>query len=346
MVAGTNMPTQLIKNLENTVSRQDVANRSRGYVGRFSPEEREKLKDGTYDYMGLTRDYYDLVTSFYEYGWGDSFHFAPLYRDKSFLESIRLHETYLADRLDIRPGMGVLDIGCGIGGPLVAIAQHTGAAIVGLNNNEAQVEKARAKAAAANLAQPADFIPCDYMRIDAPDGSFDRAYAIESMPHATSKAAAFAEVWRILKPGGLFASYDWCVTSKLNPANADHAFIKSEIMLGNALPDISLPREIDRTLEEAGFEILMNDDLAETIRTGVPWYKSLGAQKFTPAEFLKTPVGRRVTSGLLWLFERIGLAPKGAHHVATILNRGADGLTRGGQLDIFTPMYFTLARKP
>ena len=38
------MPTHLIKDLENTVD-------------RFSPDAREKLKDGTYDYMGLTRDY-------------------------------------------------------------------------------------------------------------------------------------------------------------------------------------------------------------------------------------------------------------------------------------------------
>ena len=68
-------------------------------------------------------------------------------------------------------------------------------------------------------------------------------------------------------------------------------------MLGNALPDICLPWEIDRALEKVGFEVLVNDDLAETIRTGVPWYKALGAQKFTPAEFLKTPVGRRATSG-------------------------------------------------
>ena len=286
------------------------------------------------------------MTSFYEYGWGESFHFAPLYRDKSFLESIRLHQTYLADRLDVQPGMRVLDIGCGIGGPLVAIAQHTGAAITGLNNNAAQVEKARAKATAANLAQPAGFIVGDYMHIDAPDASFDRAYAIESMPHATDKAAAFAEAWRILKPGGLFASYDWCVTSKFARADADHAYIKSEIMLGNALPDISLPWDIDRALEQAGFEILENDDLAETIRTGVPWYKPLGAQKFTPVDFLKTPAGRRATAGLMWLLERIGLAPRGAHHVATILNRGANALTRGGQLGIFTPMYFTLARKP
>lgn len=339
------MATRLIKNLANTVNWQLVAKRSRGYVERFSPAEREKLKDGTFDYMALTRDYYDLVTAFYEYGWGESFHFAPLYPDKPFKESIRLHETYLADRLDIKPGMRVLDIGCGIGGPLALIAQHTGAAVVGLNNNHAQVEKARNRAANANLELPADFIISDYMHIDAPDASFDRAYAIESMPHATSKGQAFAEAYRILKPGGLFASYDWCVTSRFDPADADHQHIKREIMIGNALPDISLPQDVDRALEEVGFEILVNDDLSETIDTGVPWHKAVGAQKFAPVDFLKTPVGRQVTAKMLWLFERIGLAPRGSHQVATILNRGADGLSAGGKLGIFTPMYFTLARK-
>lgn len=339
------MPTHLIKNLESTIDRQDVARRSKGYVDRFSPEEREKLNNGTYDYNGLTRDYYDLVTAFYEYGWGKSFHFAPLYSDRSFDESILLHETYLADKLQIQPNMRVLDIGCGIGGPLVTIAQYTRASIAGLNNNEAQVEKARARVAAANLENPVGFITCDYMNIEAPDAGFDRAYAIESMPHATNKAAAFAEVHRILKPGGLFASYDWCVTSKFDSGEAEHLHIKNEIMIGNALPDISSPQDVDSALGEVGFEILANDDLAETIRTGVPWYKALGAQKFTPVDFLKTPIGRQVTSRLMWLFERTGLAPKGAHHVTTILNRGADALTKGGQMGIFTPMYLTVARK-
>ena len=340
------MPTHLIKDLENTVDRDTVASRSEGYVGRFSPGELEKLKDGSYDYMGMTRDYYDLATSFYEYGWGESFHFAPLHRDKPFRESIRLHQNYLADRLDLQPGMRAIDIGCGVGGPLVAIAKYTGAAITGINNNEAQVDKARARAAAANLAPPAGFIVGDFMHIDAPDGSFDRAYNIEAMAHATDKVAAYAEAWRILKPGGLFASYEWCMTPGFDPDDAGHLYIKSEIMLGNALPDISSTREVDRALEQAGFEIVINDDLAVTLDSGVPWHKALGAQRFTPLDFLKTPVGRKATSSMLWLFERIGLAPRGAQHVATILNRGADALARGGQLGIFTPMYFTLARKP
>lgn len=340
------MLTKLLENLENTVDRRHIADYLSRYVDRFLPEERQKLKDGTFDYMGLTRDYYDLVTAFYEYGWGESFHFAPLYPDKPFKESIRLYEIFLADRLDLRPGMRALDIGCGIGGPLATIAQYTGAAIVGLNNNAAQVKKAQCRAAAANLTPPAEFIIGDFMYIDAPDGSFDRAYAIESMPHAVSKADAFAEVFRILKPGGLFASYDWCTTAGFDPSDADHASIKSEIMIGNALPDISSMQDIDRALERAGFDILANEDVAETVAAGVPWHKALGAQKFTPADFLKTSLGRQVTSKTMWLFERIGLAPKGAYHVTTFLNRGADGLERGGRLDIFTPMYFTVARKP
>ena len=293
----------------------------------------------------MNRNYYDLVTAFFKYGWGESFHFAPLYPDKSFKESLRLHETYLADRLDMQPGMRVLDIGCGIGGPLVVISRHTNAVIVELYNSHAQVEKARARVAAANLELPAEFMTRDFMQIDAPDASFDRVYNLEAIAHATSNAAAYAEVYRKLKPGGLFASYKWCMTSRFDSDDADHLFVKNEIMTGGALPDISTTEDVDRALEEVGFEILVKEDLAETIDTGMPWHKALGAQKFTLQDFLKTPMGRRFSSGMMWLFERTGLAPRGVHRVATILNRGADGVKRGGEMGIFTPMYFTLARK-
>ena len=118
-------------------------------------------------------------------------------------------------------------------------------------------------------------------------------------------------------------------------------------MLGNALPDISLPWDIDRALEQAGFEILENDDPGrDDPHRCAGGTRHWAHRNSRPWDFLKTPAGRRATAGLMWLLERIGLAPRGAHHVATILNRGANALTRGGQLGIFTPMYFTVARKP
>jgi sterol 24-C-methyltransferase len=61
----------------------------------------------------------DLATLFYEWGWGQSFHFANQFRDENFRQSIRRHEYYLASRLDnLRTGARLLDCGCGVGGPM------------------------------------------------------------------------------------------------------------------------------------------------------------------------------------------------------------------------------------
>ncbi len=84
----------------------------------------------------MTNEYYDLATEFYEYGWGTSFHFATKYKGESFEASIARHEYWLAMKLGIKKGDTVLDVGCGIGGPLRNIARFTGAKVIGLNNNE------------------------------------------------------------------------------------------------------------------------------------------------------------------------------------------------------------------
>ena len=85
-------------------------------------------------------NFYDLVTDFYEYGWGkfskkktqilirkgESFHFAPAHKLESFPQSIARHEFYIPLRLGAGPGKKVLDVGCGVGGPARAIARFSG----------------------------------------------------------------------------------------------------------------------------------------------------------------------------------------------------------------------------
>jgi sterol 24-C-methyltransferase len=78
-------------------------------------------------YKTLVTNYYSLSTDFYEYGWGKSFHFANRFHGETLAESIQRHESYLALKMKIKPGDKVLDIGCGVGGPLRRIAYLTGA---------------------------------------------------------------------------------------------------------------------------------------------------------------------------------------------------------------------------
>ena len=68
------------------------------------------------EYKSLVNSYYDLATLFYEWGWGQSFHFANRYPNETFAESIRRHEYYLASKLGLSKDsstLKVLDVGCG-----------------------------------------------------------------------------------------------------------------------------------------------------------------------------------------------------------------------------------------
>lgn len=94
-------------------------------------------------YKTLVTNYYSLSTDFYEYGWGQSFHFANRFRGETFNESIQRHESYLALKMGIKSGDKVLDIGCGVGGPLRRIAYLTGAHVTGVTISQYQIQRAK-----------------------------------------------------------------------------------------------------------------------------------------------------------------------------------------------------------
>lgn len=115
------------------------------------------------EYATLTKHYYNLATDLYEYGWGSSFHFCRFAYGESFRQAIARHEHYLAHTMGIREGMRVLDVGCGVGGPAREIAKFTGANIVGLNNNDYQIERATHYAAKEGLTGQLSFTKGDFM---------------------------------------------------------------------------------------------------------------------------------------------------------------------------------------
>lgn len=80
-----------------------------------------------------------LATDFYEYGWGESFHFAHTKAGESHEASILRHEMRIIDELGIQEGHKVLDAGCGVGGPARAIAKASKAKVTGVTLNAYQV---------------------------------------------------------------------------------------------------------------------------------------------------------------------------------------------------------------
>ena len=152
--------------------------------------------------------YYDGATEFYEYGWSKCFHFSRFYKGEGFYASLARHEHYLASHMQLRPGMRVLDVGCGVGGPAREIAQFSDANIVGLNNNDFQIMRARKYTQKAGLANQVTYVKGDFMKLTEQFGenSFDAVYAIEATCHAPTWEGVYGEIMKVLKPGGVVSA--------------------------------------------------------------------------------------------------------------------------------------------
>lgn len=312
-----------------------------------SPEERNK------EYKSLVNSYYDLATLFYEVGWGQSFHFASRYSYESFNESIRRHEYYLASKLGLSSDTSnskVLDVGCGIGGPMRNICRFTGADVTGITLNHYQVQRGNELSSAdCTLKGRCRSTQGDFMDMPFDSSSFDGAYAIEATCHAPDRVKCYSEIFRVLKPGSVFACYEWCMTDAFDPKNPTHLKIKKQIEEGDGLPDIASTKECSEALKTAGFEILDERDLVddEIGPGGKPWMLPLlpSWNPFTQ-RFQFNWLGRALTKYGLMALEFCFLAPKGTSKTQIMLQAGGMGLGDGGKQRIFTPMYLMVGRVP
>jgi sterol 24-C-methyltransferase len=297
-------------------------------------------------YQTMVKDYYDLVTDFYEHGWGESFHFAPRYRRESFKASIARHQHFLASHLGLRPGMRVLDVGCGVGGPMRSIARFSGASVVGVNISAYQLRKAESYIRRDRLAARCELLEADFTRMPVRDGSFDAAYAFEATCHAPNKVDVFSEIFRVLRPGAELGVYEWCLTERYDPAKDEHYRIKQGIEAGDGLPDIWTIRATLAAAREAGFELVEHEDRAASSDPETPWYLPLTGTDLSAPGIRRSAVGRHLGALIARLLEASGKAPHGTLETLRILNAGADALVAGGKTGIFTPMLFLRARKP
>jgi len=290
--------------------------------------------------------YYDVVTQFYEYAWGQSFHFSPRRPGENLAASQKRQEEGVGELLRLRPGMKVADIGCGVGGPLITIGKATGASITGLNFNAHQIARGEQMVRKAGLDGTCDFMLANFMDVPLEDGHFDAIYSFEAICHAPDTEMLFAELYRLLKPGGEIAAVDWCLTERFDESDARHCDVRDRIEFANATPDLLTTQQQLDVMKATGFEILSATDQAAEGDPRTPWYMALQGRDVSLASLARVPAGRRFTAGLTALLERMRIAPPGTSEASKLLNVAADSVVEGGELGIFTPSFLVHARKP
>lgn len=165
--------------------------------------------------------------------------------DMTLDEAQQAKKEHIAHKLLLRPGMRVLDIGCGWGGLALTLARDHGAQVVGVTLSENQLATARRRAEAEGLSDQVDFRLLDYRKVDE---SFDRIVSVGMLEHVgyPHLDEYFAKVDELLSPEGIALIHTIGHVSQAHPTST---WIDKYIFPGGYIPSLS---EVATSVESTG----------------------------------------------------------------------------------------------
>ena len=184
-------------------------------------------------------EYDDIHMRFLELLWGDGYLSpgGPAEVDR------------VLDRFEIK-GNDVLDIGCGSGGITLHIAKRfEPGTITGFDVEKPVITEATRRVRDAGLSDRVLFVQAPPGRLPFEDASFDVVFSKDAMVHIPDKDAIFTDIFRVLRPGGLFAASDWLIGHDNEPSQDMKDYIEAEgLSFG-----MGSPKRYKEAMTRAGF---------------------------------------------------------------------------------------------
>ncbi|RWA67212.1 class I SAM-dependent methyltransferase [Mesorhizobium sp.] len=166
-------------------------------------------------------------------------------------------------------GKTILDIGCGAGGITLHLVAHHGAALAtGFDVERPVIEAARQRAVMRGLQDRVLFVQAPPGPLPFTDAAFDVVFSKDALLHVPDKDALFAEIFRVLKPGGVFAASNWMISHDGEPSADMKAYVAAE---GLSFAMAS-PARYAAAMRRAGFA-----DVA--VRDRNPWYREVAREE-------------------------------------------------------------------
>ncbi|CAM3853158.1 cyclopropane-fatty-acyl-phospholipid synthase family protein [Kibdelosporangium persicum] len=237
---------------------------------RLAGERHSRMRDAE-----AISHHYDVSNKFYEWVLGPSMAYTcAVYENENFTleEAQYAKHDLVARKLALRPGMRLLDVGCGWGGMVIHAAKHYGVQALGVTLSANQAEYAQKRIAQEGLGDLAEVRHLDYRAVRETD--FDAISSIGLTEHIgdANLASYFDLLYSKLRTGGRILNH--CITRPDNLRDAQtRSFINRYVF-----PDGELlgPGRILSQMHDTGFEVRHEENLREHYaRTLAAWCANL-----------------------------------------------------------------------
>jgi tocopherol O-methyltransferase len=238
------------------------------------------------------QQFYDASSGLWENIWGEHMHHGYYGVDgKKQLDRRQAQIDLIEELLKWSAYSGsetpkIIDIGCGIGGSSLYLAEKLHSEVVGITLSPVQANRAQERAAAAGLSGKATFKVANALDIPYPDDTFDLVWTLESGEHMPDKDKFLQECYRVLKPGGRMILATWCHRSTegqagvLTPSETKHL---QKIYDVYCLPYvISLP-DYEEIVTKCGFQGMRSADWSVAV---APFWDVVIDSSITPQAIL------------------------------------------------------------
>jgi cyclopropane fatty-acyl-phospholipid synthase-like methyltransferase len=180
-------------------------------------------------------------------------------------ESMRESNLWLARAAGLRPGLRVLDAGCGVCGPSIDIAREIGdLRIVGITLSPRQTATATALIREAQLSDRIHVVAGDYHVLPFADRVFDTVFFLESIGYASSLTPLFTSVYRVLRPGGSLYVKDVFRRERLWSDQEAEELAEFDRVYAQRTPTV---KECVEAATSAGFTTVSTRDLSGLVST-------------------------------------------------------------------------------
>ncbi len=219
------------------------------------------------------REFYDFVSPFFHVLWGEHLHHGYWIRGDETREMAQIQLVeHLAATAGIRPGLKILDVGCGIGGSSIYLAKHYQAAATGISISSIQVDMAKQAAATGGVNAQFLLMDAEMMKFEK---LFDVVWSVESVSHYQDIGKFFASAANLLQPNGTLALIDWFKKENLNQAEYKKNILPIE---KGMLVELRTMQDYQRMMKLSGLEIMnhevLNKNCAKTWDLGLDIIKS------------------------------------------------------------------------
>lgn len=170
-----------------------------------------------------------------------------------------LFEQKMMRDIDARPGMRLLDLGCGRGRVAHHVASRSGAHVTGINIDPGQIRSAQDFARRSGIDRTDFRIHSLNDRLPFDDETFDGAYQIQAFTYAKDLGAVCRELSRVLKPGARLSALDWVLLpafDEVNPVHVDLVARACGVLGAIASPPL---QDLMDAVQKAGFRIVVSE---------------------------------------------------------------------------------------